>query len=152
MLDLGFSGPKFTWTNKKGVEDLIQCRLDRCWANPAWKAFFDEASVSHLARVNSDHCPLLLKLKPSMREDLNKPFRFQSIWLSHNDFPGIVRDAWSGQQVNLADAISIFVSKAKDWNREIFGNVFAKKERLMARLVGIQKAMANRPCTFLINL
>ena len=87
-----------------------------------------------------------------MREDLNKPFRFQSIWLSHNDFPDIVRDAWSGQQVNLADAISVFVSKAKDWNREIFGNVFAKKERLMARLVGIQKAMANRSCTFLINL
>ena len=87
-----------------------------------------------------------------MREELNRPFRFQSIWLSHNDFPGIVRDAWSGQQVNLADAISVFVSKDKDWNREVFGNVFAKNKRLMARLVGIQKAMANRPCTFLINL
>ena len=41
MLDLGFSGPKFTWTNKRGIADLIQCRLDRCWANPAWKSFFD---------------------------------------------------------------------------------------------------------------
>ena len=30
MLDLGFSGPNFTWTNKSGLEDLIQCRLDRC--------------------------------------------------------------------------------------------------------------------------
>ena len=152
MLDLGFSGPKFTWTSKRGVEDLIQCRLDRCWANPTWKAFFDEANVTHLARVNSDHCPLLLKLKPLEREELIRPFRFQLIWLSHSEFPGIVRDAWSGQKVILADAIFVFVSKAKVWNREVFGNVFAKKKRLMARLVGIQKALANRPCTFLINL
>nr|XP_023878431.1 uncharacterized protein LOC111990897 [Quercus suber] len=30
MMDLGFSGPKFTWSNKRGIDDLIQCRLDRC--------------------------------------------------------------------------------------------------------------------------
>lgn len=102
--------------------------------------------------MNSDHCPLLLKLKPLEREDQCRPFRFQSIWLSHNDFSDIVRKAWSGQEVNLVDAISVFVTKAKEWNREVFGNVFAKKKRLMARLVGIQKAMANRPYTFLINL
>ena len=34
MMDLGFSGPKFTWTNKREVGGLIQCRLDRVWANP----------------------------------------------------------------------------------------------------------------------
>ena len=113
MLDLGFSGPKFTWTNKRGIADLIQCRLDRCWANPAWKAFFDEANVTHLAKVNSDHCPLLLRLMPSEREELNRPFRFQSIWLSHNEFPDIVKEAWSGQDVNLASAISVFVSRAR---------------------------------------
>ncbi|KAL4638398.1 hypothetical protein ACB092_03G143700 [Castanea dentata] len=152
MIDLGFSGPKFTWTNKRGLDDLIQCRLDRCWANPAWKAFFVEANVTHLARVNSDHCPLLLNLKPVESEHQNRPFRFQSIWLSHSDFPNIVRDAWEGQGVRLADATSDFVNKAKIWNREVFGNVFAKKKRIMARLGGIQKALANRPCNFLLNL
>ena len=35
MMDLGFSGPKFTWTNKRELGGLIQCRLDRCWANPS---------------------------------------------------------------------------------------------------------------------
>ena len=57
MMDLGFSRPKFTWSNKREVGDLIQCRLDRCWANPDWKEFFSKASVTHLARVNSDHSP-----------------------------------------------------------------------------------------------
>lgn len=62
LLDLGFSGLKFTWTNKRGLRNLIQEWLDRCWANPSYKAFFSEASVSYLARINSDHCPLLLKI------------------------------------------------------------------------------------------
>ena len=64
MLDLGFSGPKYTWTNKRGLADLIQLRLDRCWANSSWKSLFQEANVSHLAQVNSNHCPLLLNLPP----------------------------------------------------------------------------------------
>ena len=30
FLDLGFSGPKFTWTNKRPISSLILERLDRC--------------------------------------------------------------------------------------------------------------------------
>lgn len=33
MMDLGFSGPKFTWSNKRELGSLTQCRLDRCWVN-----------------------------------------------------------------------------------------------------------------------
>ena len=72
MLDLSFSSPKFTWPNHKGIGDLIQERLDRCWVNPSWKALYPKASVSHLAHLNSDHCPLLLKLlepPPSRRTE-----------------------------------------------------------------------------------
>ena len=30
MMDLGFSGPIYTWTNKRELDNLIQYRLDRC--------------------------------------------------------------------------------------------------------------------------
>ena len=62
LIDLGFSGTKYTWTNKRDIGDLIQQRLDRVWANSSWKVAFPEALVKHLARNNSDHCPLLLSL------------------------------------------------------------------------------------------
>ena len=29
MVDLGFSGPRYTWTNKRGISGLIQERIDR---------------------------------------------------------------------------------------------------------------------------
>lgn len=93
IMDLGSAGPKFTWSNKREIGHLIQCRLDRCWANPDWKVFYTEANVTRLARINLDHCPLLLNLNPNTDLANNRPFRFQSFWLSHKDFPAVVREA-----------------------------------------------------------
>ena len=93
MLDLGFFGPKYTWTNKRGLADLIQIRLDKCWANSCWKSLFPEANVTHLAQVNSDHCPLLLNLSPLPPLSSNRPCRFQPMWMTHHDFPRVVNEA-----------------------------------------------------------
>ena len=40
LLDLGFSGPKYIWLNWRQLTDLILERIDRCFANPFWKFFF----------------------------------------------------------------------------------------------------------------
>lgn len=62
LLDLGFSGPKFTLSNLREVLDIIFERIDRCFTNPSWRLLYPEASVTHLPRVFSDHCPVLLEL------------------------------------------------------------------------------------------
>ena len=152
MMDLGFSGPKYTWKNKRESGNLIQCRLDRCWVNPGWKELYPEANVTHLARVDSDHCLLLLNLNPNLGSTADRPFRFQTIWLSHSDFLTVVRDAWAGREENLVEAITNFSTKAQRWNREVFGNVFVRKRKILARLLGTQKALAICPNRFLINL
>ena len=59
--------------------------------------------------------------------------------------------SWNQSEV-LGDAISKFTDEATRWNRMQFGNVFNRKKNIMARLNGIQRALANRPSTFLINL
>ena len=52
----------------------------------------------------------------------------------------------------LPFAIDTFTEKAKKWNREVFGNLFARKKRVLARLSRVQKAMSNNPSDFLIQL
>ena len=74
------------------------------------------------------------------------------MWLSHKDFPAVVHVAWVGMDDNLEGAISSFTNRAKKWNKEIFGNVFLRKKKILNRLLGIQKALAHRPSSFLINL
>ena len=62
MADLGFQGPRFTWTNKQDITTLIQGRLDRFFANPDWCVMYPEAQITHLTRCSSDHCLVLLEL------------------------------------------------------------------------------------------
>ena len=73
------------------------------------------------------------------------------MWLSHPSFPGLVKDAWSGTP-NLPNAICSFTIKAKIWNKDHFGNIFHRKQRIHARLKGVQIALVNNPNNFLIDL
>ena len=34
MIDIGFTGARFTWTNKSPIQSLIQERIDRFFVNP----------------------------------------------------------------------------------------------------------------------
>ena len=151
MIDLGFHGPKFTWTNKRELTHLIQIRLDRCFANQSWQTCYPEASVQHLSRLHSDHCPVLLSLQRPTPRIRVRPFSFQPMWLSHPDFSRVVEDAWSILNP-LHDNIDSFMLAASRWNNEVFGNIFHRKARLEARLRGIQQAMGIHPNAFLVDL
>ena len=90
MLDLGFAGPRFTCTNRRPILNLILERIDRCFANPVWRILYPEASMTHLPRTFSNHCPILIELCRVSANQHNKPFRFQTMWLFHQDFLRVV--------------------------------------------------------------
>lgn len=64
LIDLGFIGHPFTWSNKRVGAANIQERLDRALVNDRWKVLFLDATVLHLPAVQSDHCPILLRTTP----------------------------------------------------------------------------------------
>ena len=82
---------------------------------------------------------------------LPRPFRFQPMWLSHSSFPALVRDAWMSPTV-LSQAISNFETKAKEWNKNVFRNLFYRKKRVIARLKGVQLALSRNANYFLVGL
>ena len=151
FVNLGFARPKYTWRNKRQLADLILERIDRCFANPLWKVLYPEAVVTHLPKTYSDHHLILIELcKPNL-DRANRPFHFQSMWLLHPNFSRIVREAWSEGRL-LYLATEEFTRKVKKWNVEVFRNLFTRKRRVLARLYGTQKALANNPNESLIRL
>lgn len=60
-------------------------------------------------------------------------------------------NSWN-QALLLRDTIDKFHKEASLCNKAHFGNIFAKKKKVMARPNGIQLAIAIRPSTFLLNL
>jgi exonuclease III len=63
LTDLGFCGPKYTWSNCREGRDFIKERLDRGVANEEWRKCFPEAVISMEVAISSDHAPLFLYLK-----------------------------------------------------------------------------------------
>ena len=77
LIDLGFHGPRFMWTNKSPMwQTIIKEWLDRGLGNADWTLLFPTAEIHHLPRVKSDHCPIMLNTNPS-EPKIPKPFRFE---------------------------------------------------------------------------
>ncbi|GLT37318.1 hypothetical protein SLA2020_116430 [Shorea laevis] len=60
LMDIGYSGGRFTWVNIKENNQIIRERIDRAWANPDRRLQFPNTILSHLPRISSDHNLLLL--------------------------------------------------------------------------------------------
>lgn len=159
MVDLGFRGCKYTWTNKRYHNrlryhnrfSLIQERLDRCMANTSWINLYPEALVTHLPKIKLDHCPMLLSLIHSSQGSNPKPFRFEPMWCNHHTFKDLVHTCFS-QPTNLQQAILVFQSRATACNYRVFGDIFKRMKNINARLDGIQKFKHYHTSTYLQNL
>lgn len=148
---LGFQGPKYTWVNKQNIGQFILERLDRDFANQEWIDLYPEASVTHLTRVHSDHCPILLSLDKSHSLRLTRLFRFQPVWMSHPLFANVLNHNWASD-LSLSTNLLKFIEAIKLWNKKVFENIFHRKRRVEVRLSGIQKALAIRPNAHLLAL
>ncbi|KAJ6328334.1 hypothetical protein OIU77_010094 [Salix suchowensis] len=129
LIDLGFSGSKFTWCNKKNVEGIIWKRIDRGLSNIAWRLMFLEAHLSHLPEINSITAPIMLCLDSN--HSVNRdciPFRFQAMWLSHPDFATVIRDSWNSGTDYAVQKIANLVSPLIQWNKTVFGCIFRGRE------------------------
>lgn len=106
LVDLGFSGPKFTWVKNSKIANSLKLRLDRFLASTDWKVTFPEAHVKHLPRVLSDHAPLLLSLQTIHMPDPNlKPFRFQAMWTLHPDYGNVLKSSWESSNASLLNKL-----------------------------------------------
>ena len=113
MIDIGFAGPRYTWTNRREIQALIQERIDRFFVNPQWCLLYPDAKVTHLPRYHFDHCPVLLELQPGVSRGKKRPFRFQTCWLLDPTFPDIVSQAWGGAN-NLVEVVDSFTRNVVD--------------------------------------
>ncbi|CAL1405873.1 unnamed protein product [Linum trigynum] len=142
LVDLGFSGPKFTWSRGDHDQTFKASRLDRSLCNLRWNATFPNSTVIHLPRYQSDHNPILTNviLQPSQPYPA-KQFRFEAAWMTNNTLPNLISSAWDGN-VALPMALESLAGKLVHWNEEVFGDVKQRKRRLLARLKGIELRLA----------
>ncbi|EOY09179.1 Uncharacterized protein TCM_024576 [Theobroma cacao] len=123
LLDAGFEGNRFTWTNSHMFQ-----RLDRVFYNMQWSAHFASTRVQHLNRDESDHCPLLITSTESLVERPSS-FRFLHAWLKHHDFLNFVGRNWH-EPMHSTGLMSFWLKQQrlkkalKVWSKNVFGDIF----------------------------
>ncbi|KAL0287132.1 UNVERIFIED_CONTAM: hypothetical protein Sradi_7130600 [Sesamum radiatum] len=144
LIDAGFEGEPFTWTNKR-----IWRRLDRVLYSKEWAEIFNITRVAHLPRRLSDHHPLCIE---ASKADNKKPssFRFQNMWLHHHSFLQTVKQSWELPiegygMYKLQQKLYRTKELLKKWNRETFGNVFSTVQQAKQEATDAEKTFDRTP-------
>lgn len=117
LVDLGFKGPAFTWTNRQNASSAIFERLDRAVATVQWNQIFTHAYVNHLPRIHSDHAAILLRTN-------QKPFpipkfRIENWWLNTPGFMEAWAQGWRDTSgLMWQDRIGHMTKFMQDWARD----------------------------------
>ncbi|KAM0841990.1 hypothetical protein ACQ4PT_058650 [Festuca glaucescens] len=140
LADLGFVGPKFTWSNRQDAQCNIRVRLDRAVANESFSCLFQECSVENIITTSSDHYAILVSLcagDPHLtRSPVQQGFRYEAMWRRADDYAGVVEAAWNvnGHGPNVLHAtwanIGCMASSLRDWSKTLFGSVRREISRL----------------------
>ncbi|KAL8152224.1 hypothetical protein V2J09_009984 [Rumex salicifolius] len=142
LLDMGYSGPQYTWFRGVDEDSRTAARLDRGLCSVEWQDYFGEASIKNLGRNQSNHCPILMDSYGFSQGNVSShPFRFQAAWTLHDEFQEYVAQNWN-HNVQLPEALANLADHLTAWNRDVFGNLFRSRDRLWRRIEGIQRSLS----------
>ncbi|CAL1356849.1 unnamed protein product [Linum trigynum] len=143
LLDLGFSGPRFTWFRGDSTTTHRASWIDRTLCNDEWNHTFPNTTVQHLPKFHSDHLPILTSYTGTQAGvDTSNAFRFEAAWLLHPQFKEFMSGNWD-KEAMLTNSLKEMANKLQQWKKEVFGSTYRKKKRLCARLQGITERLAN---------
>ncbi|KAL0368129.1 UNVERIFIED_CONTAM: hypothetical protein Scaly_1031800 [Sesamum calycinum] len=144
LIDAGFEGPEYTWSNRITWE-----RLDRFFYSEAWLDVFTSTRIIHLSRTWSDHAPLLINLEYTSVKPPSS-FRFMRMWTRHHDLLNTIEQSWKAPTgtyglVNLQQKLYKLKQHLKWWNKNIFGDLFANMRMAQELVLSKENAYDDSP-------
>ncbi|XP_059446454.1 uncharacterized protein LOC132178000 [Corylus avellana] len=143
--DLGYSGPKFTWSNKRQDDTYSQERLDRAVGNRGWCDMYKSARVLVMAARASDHNPIFVSFsnKQPWCTKGRRGFKFEASWIPDEECGAIINESWEGGETDgeamkkVRRGLERCKSRLKWWSRKKFGkneNLIKEKTEVLANL------------------
>ncbi|XP_042980093.1 uncharacterized protein LOC122310274 [Carya illinoinensis] len=96
LVDVGYRGNGFTWSNKHSHQSFTKERLDRFVVNNEWKSIFKEVEVMAQTGRCSDHLPIVISTidEGNGRRRGFFQFRFEACWLQQEECEHVVKEGW----------------------------------------------------------
>ncbi|KAJ1296597.1 hypothetical protein BS78_01G314000 [Paspalum vaginatum] len=154
LMDLGFTGPNYTWNNRQQEDHNIRVRLDRAVANGQFTQLFDDIQVENIITTSSDHFAVHLSISKHRErryKDLGgRNFRFEAAWCRAPDYLDIVEKSWVEGSVGPRSLQNTWANLKKmagtlsKWNRESFGSPRKEIKKLEKRLARLRHECTTR--------
>lgn len=144
LSNLTSTGIFLTWSNRRFASGYMEARLDRALANDLFLDLWQNISLHVGTRTGSDHSPLFLNCDDTAFSANQSPFRYQSMWLTHPEFMTTVRKSWVLPLVAACPIRRVMLklkrlkNTLKSWNKEVFGNIFIKLDKINAKISDLQ--------------
>jgi hypothetical protein len=128
LVDLGFHGDIYTWTNNQVDENHIKERLDRFFATTNWISMFPRVTNYHLMNYMSDHNPILLVFGTNndFSEDSRPKVqikRFENGWLQEQACNQIVKETWRQTGGDISNKLQSVMERTHNWGKTNYGNI-----------------------------
>jgi hypothetical protein len=150
LSDLGFSGLKYTWSNRQDAQCNIRVRLDRAVANGALKDLFDGCNVENLIITTSDHYAVLVSLSAGPlhldRGPVQHGFRYEAMWRRAEDYTEVVEAAWNKPNSGPSPLHSTWANlhrlagSLKEWSQDSFGSIRHQIQKLERKLRSLRNS------------
>uniref|UniRef100_A0A803Q2T5 Reverse transcriptase domain-containing protein n=1 Tax=Cannabis sativa TaxID=3483 RepID=A0A803Q2T5_CANSA len=141
-IDLGYSGCKYTWLNKRKNGGLVKERLDRVIVDTNWLTVCPEGGVRNLPITSSDHGAMVFDSIMCKTKGF-RPFRFFEAWFEDPSCWEVIKEAWcrdnqENDRGSIGKSINRTQSALRWWSKNVFGDCDNKIKELEFELQTLQ--------------
>lgn len=150
LVDLGFSGPKYTWNNRQEGNSNVKVRLDRAVANGQFIQLFDDYHVENIITSSSDHYAILISINSDSghndKSNFDHNFRYEAMWARATDYNEVVERKWNEGFVGPKNLQSIWSNSGKmaislkQWSTNTFGSIRKEIKKFEQRLAMLRSS------------
>ncbi|XP_072058205.1 uncharacterized protein [Arachis hypogaea] len=142
LMDLDLKGGRFTWFSNPRNVFITREKIDRVLANWEWRALYQQASLTALPAISSDHCPIVLNINQIQRREMS--FKFEAFWVDHDECENVVRKGWDKWNIHGCDWKGITrkmencKEELKKWSKKTFKRADKEIHKLKDELKKLQ--------------
>jgi hypothetical protein len=149
LIQLPYSGLKFTWHNGQLGGHSIMKKLDWIFANHSFLLKWPLAHYKVLPRDHSDHSTMILEFQPHLQRPPTSSFKFLNFWADREDFLDIVRTMWhtpSGNPIySFTSKLQALKHALKNLHRHNSNHIFTRVADTKAAWTAAQVMLDSSP-------
>ncbi|XP_071926918.1 uncharacterized protein [Coffea arabica] len=150
LIDLGYQGVPWTWSNSWDGDGEVKEMLDRCLCSTEWVQRYEKARCNHGETEASDHLMLIVDTNSDTKRKKRR-FYFDQRWTKNLETKEVIQGAW--RKDHLGSRMFKVTRKIKEcriaileWRKKVQGNSKVRIKELKEKLIKVREGNDGGKC------